>query len=108
MQVSLKYQYNQSSSFLLLINANTSEAFVRHISTFIQHNLMLELDIFNSSLHASLTEESGETILDSYTEKTTVVLNNIFTFFGSIGRAMYEILDPVVVSRLSRLLCKDT
>ena len=105
MHVSPKYQYNRSSSYLLLINANTSEALVRHISTFIRHDLMLDLDIFNISLHASLTEESGESILERYTGKTIIVLNNIFTFFGSIGRSMYELLDPLVVSRL---LCKDT
>ncbi|KAH7381945.1 hypothetical protein BKA64DRAFT_684616 [Cadophora sp. MPI-SDFR-AT-0126] len=105
MQVSPKYQYNQSSSYLLLINAGTSEAFIRRISTFIQHDLMLELDIINISLNASLTEASGENVLERYTGKTIVVLGNVFTFFGSVGRSSYEFMSPAVVSKL---LSRDT
>ncbi|PVH72749.1 hypothetical protein DL98DRAFT_576655 [Cadophora sp. DSE1049] len=105
MQVSPKYQYNRSSSYLLLINASTSDAFIRQISTFIQHDLMLEMDIFNISLNVSFTEACGESILDRYIGKTILVLGNMFTFFGSIGRSMYEFMDPAVVSKL---LSKDT
>ncbi|KAK0111096.1 hypothetical protein ONS95_001474 [Cadophora gregata] len=104
-QVSPKYQYNPSSSYLLLINSSTSEALIRHISNFIQHDLMLELDIFNTSLNASLNQESGQNILERYTGKTIVVPGNVFTFFGSIGRSMYEFMNPAVISKL---LDKDT
>ncbi|KAI6707999.1 hypothetical protein JHW43_009472 [Diplocarpon mali] len=63
-QVSSKYTHNRSSSYLLVTHANSPGTFIRQLSGLIQHELMIELDIYDISLRGSSTLPSRVNIME--------------------------------------------
>ncbi|KAK0708516.1 hypothetical protein B0H67DRAFT_590447 [Lasiosphaeris hirsuta] len=108
-QVSPSYRYNPAAHFLLVINAQSPNAFVLQILHFIEYGMRLDVDVFNLSLNGAFvaTDEKGEeyAVLSNYTGKSVIILGNRMNYFQSGVREPWELLD---VGQAFSLACRGT
>ncbi|KAK3347113.1 hypothetical protein B0T25DRAFT_553663 [Lasiosphaeria hispida] len=108
-QVSPSYRYNPDAHFLLVINAQSPNAFVLQILHFIEYGLRLDVDVFNLSLNGAFvaTDEKGEeyAVLSNYTGKSVIILGNTMNYFQNGVREPWELLD---VGQAFSLACHGT
>ena len=105
-QISPSYRYNPSARFLLVINAQSSNAFVLQILNFIQQGLHLAVDVFNLSLTGSFmaSRPNGGAeypVLPNYARKGVIILGNTMNYFQNGTREPWELLDAAEMFKLA-------
>ncbi|KAK3381208.1 hypothetical protein B0H63DRAFT_560930 [Podospora didyma] len=102
-QISPPYRHNPASRFLLVVNAQSPNAFVVELINFIQHGLHLPVDVFNISLSGSLkTVDTRQDVLTNYMGKSIIILGNTMTYFQDSTREPWEMVDVGQASALAR------
>jgi hypothetical protein len=103
MQLSIGYKFNPLSSFLLVINSAMPTSVIDQMTKFIQHDLQLQVDIFNLSLYGSFIDPlTKENVLSAYVGKSIVIVANQFPYFQSGLRFPFQLLNPRLVCSLAK------
>lgn len=105
-QISPAYSFDPDAAYLLIVNSGTPRSLVRDVVNFVSDQAGLKMDVYNHSVSGTLLQASshgkvgGENVLLSYAGKTIVLLANEMDYFGEHGRAVYEFIDPWLVTKL--------
>lgn len=100
LQVSNTYSRNPNSKILLITNPKTAEGQSQAIQHFIRSNLWMELDLCNIHQNDSLLRVLGNEldnplpVMSAYRQKTVLVLDNAFEFFGTGEWTTSRLHDP--------------
>ncbi|CAO2655108.1 Nn.00g101720.m01.CDS01 [Neocucurbitaria sp. VM-36] len=94
MQVTNRYHHDPNSKFLLLTSTSTTKGYLDGWRRFMRAELHSTADIWNVSQHGGVRESSGTgPVLDNYTGKTIVALDDPFDFQNASQRTIFDFIE---------------
>lgn len=105
-QLSAHHTFNPASNFLLVTNSNCTRHRVQAIQDFINDGLQMQSDEWNCSLYGGLQYRpefvgaDPDYVLAQYRGKVIIFLANVFEFFQSGNRSVYELCDPLLLAEI--------
>lgn len=108
LQVTNTYVHTPNAKVLLITNPKTTERQSQAIQHFIRNTLRMEMDLCNAHQNGGLLRSAEDVFAEPYPitapyrEKTIIVLDDTFEFFGTGDRTVSQLFDPRWLSEISR------